>query len=531
MLGLLEICDILRGLGCSRSQVYLSHEGQNLHLVPDQHHQFIATDILGSGGSGCVLKCHTASHDESIALKVPLRAPDVTERVRFRREFITIQNVRHPCIVRSLENGYFETVDHPWLTMELVQGTPLSAHYPHSNQSADGIAEILQSGLEWFLALVALHETDCVHRDLKPGNIIWTDARQWVIVDFGLCVMRNGAHQSNINHLGPGTLVYMPFEQLLHDADVQSDQFSIAFTLYEWLTGRHPYHQTGILCEDKRPDSKFLPELAHVHNPLVPKDVSELLAQMLRQDKSKRLPSMREAAIRLSAAIAKSSRGSSQDRSRLNKSLIAYGRTREISRQIIGFRKALGTLLTELYFSRKLSDSDRSDLIRDPLETCKRLRESLVALVSSMDDETEFEGLISASRCRSECVALIQSVDRIAGDLDHLLRIKFACDAAMKVLENNGWGNGQSVEGLLSVVERHALHRTDPLVDQAISLEQVVDIATGQKSILDFVSSNREVLLDPIRGVSERLGEVQEQLAHLDGQIVGLEGVGRVLLR
>src|SRR6476660_8213273 len=83
--------------------------------------------LLGSGGMGEVYRAHDSRLKRDVALKV-LQLDNPDSRVRFEREARAIAALNHPNIVtiHSVE----EVDGIPFLTMELVDGEPLSAQIP-----------------------------------------------------------------------------------------------------------------------------------------------------------------------------------------------------------------------------------------------------------------------------------------------------------------------------------------------------------------------------------------------------------------
>jgi serine/threonine protein kinase len=130
---------------------------------------------IGSGGMGDVYRAYDARLDRFVAIKVlPDTVRDDPERrERFEREARAIAALNHPNIVtiHSVERAG----DVSFLTMELVEGKPLTSVIPRAGLPLDRVLSIMIPVVD---AIAAAHQRGITHRDLKPANIMVGDGPQ-----------------------------------------------------------------------------------------------------------------------------------------------------------------------------------------------------------------------------------------------------------------------------------------------------------------------------------------------------------------
>jgi len=196
---------------------------------------------LGRGSMGVVLLAHDPTLERNVALKY-LR-PDLRltadERealmTRMRHEARAMARVSHPGIVSLFDMGEEEGVG-VYLVFELADGPTLEETLKRGKLAAEGAARL---ATDLGAALSRAHAAGIVHRDIKPANIIFTEfgAR---IADFGVARLP----ESTLTRAGAkvGTPAYSAPESIRHGShSPASDQFALAATLYEALSGRRAF--------------------------------------------------------------------------------------------------------------------------------------------------------------------------------------------------------------------------------------------------------------------------------------------------
>jgi serine/threonine protein kinase len=137
-------------------------------------------DVLGSGNMGIVYRARHHGTDQAVALKT-VRAPREWNLQSIRREIRSLARLRHPGIVRILDEGVWDGL--PWCAMELLDGTSLRVVCgAHAMSALDAMTVIRRL----CVPLGFLHGEGVVHGDLKPDNVLLRPDGMPVLVDFGL---------------------------------------------------------------------------------------------------------------------------------------------------------------------------------------------------------------------------------------------------------------------------------------------------------------------------------------------------------
>ncbi|SDB80531.1 serine/threonine protein kinase [Raineyella antarctica] len=203
---------------------------------------------LGRGGMAEVNRARDLRLQREVAIK-QLRvdlASDPTFQERFRREAHSAAGLNHPNIVavydtdeeRNEATG--EIV--PYIVMELVEGRTLRQVLNSGDMfTSERALEITQGVLD---ALGYSHRAGIVHRDIKPGNVMLTDAGGVVkVMDFGIA-RAVADTQATMTQTAAviGTAQYLSPEQARGEkVGFRSDLYSTGCLLYELLTGRPPF--------------------------------------------------------------------------------------------------------------------------------------------------------------------------------------------------------------------------------------------------------------------------------------------------
>lgn len=209
---------------------------------------------VAGGGMGEVFvarRTGMGNFEKRVALKLLLphlvSSPDLVQR--FHEEARLAARMHHPNIVEIFDVG--ESEGRPFIAMQLVDGVTLGKLVREAGRRGERlplpivrhIATGLCEALQYAHGLTdgkgkALH---VVHRDVTPGNILISRNGAVLLADFGIARIRDGSMtQPGVFR---GKAAYVAPEQVLGHAriDARADIYSAALTLYEALTGEHPF--------------------------------------------------------------------------------------------------------------------------------------------------------------------------------------------------------------------------------------------------------------------------------------------------
>lgn len=277
-------------------------------LVPRPQEQLLGTiigdhfqieEVIGSGAWGTVYRAVNLELRYPVAIKLlhPHLVANSKRVDQFRREAEAAMSVVHPNAVKIYDFGI--SGKQPYIVMEFVDGETLAERLRSSGafDTELALAILAQVGD----ALHYAHRLGIVHRDVKPANIMLSNASGGVkakVLDFGLASVESDSNSSSESadsgYTGLrriGTPAYMSPEHFNGSpVDQRSDIYSLGCVAYEMLTGNRPFSATspmGYALQHQNAEAPPLPAR-------IPAHVKESISVALMKEPSSRFRSMRD---------------------------------------------------------------------------------------------------------------------------------------------------------------------------------------------------------------------------------------------
>jgi serine/threonine protein kinase len=267
-------------------------------MMPMRLRQFELRSVIASGGMGTVYRAWDTVLERQVAVKLMKKElmQDAKSLENFYREARACASLNHTNIIHIYTFDEFE--GQHYLVMELADRGSLDGRIEKQGRVVE--LDVLDIGIKIASALDLALKHNLLHRDIKPGNILFNADHEPKLVDFGLARQAEMDHE--IDNVTWGTPYYVAPEKIKREPETfLSDMYSLGGTLYHALTGHVPF------------EAPTVEELvaAHVQVPLTPpmavvpditQPTSDVLLKVMAKNPADRYLSYDEFRMALEAA-------------------------------------------------------------------------------------------------------------------------------------------------------------------------------------------------------------------------------------
>lgn len=195
---------------------------------------------IGKGGMGSVFEA-TDSSGRRVALKMmsakAASYPDYREM--FDHEVQSLRKLSHPSIVNIVGEPFSDSSGNLFLPMEYIEGRTISQIVQDSSHGPYSETEALSLFIQLLDVFSYIHHNACIHRDVKPSNIMIRPNGSVCVIDFGIAKDSKTSTGKTIGRV-VGTDGYMSPEQANGlNIDARTDIYSLGCLLHYMLAGSH----------------------------------------------------------------------------------------------------------------------------------------------------------------------------------------------------------------------------------------------------------------------------------------------------
>jgi len=268
--------------------------------------------IIGHGGMGAVYLAQQSRPVRTVAVKVliPGNNTEVEQKdvflARFRREADTIAKLEHKNIlpIYEYDEAVVEQERVAYLVMPFIRGGTLRERIDDTNRSGSHFdLKLVVSYISQVAdALDYAHSLGVVHRDIKPGNLLFHLDGRLLLGDFGIVRLKAMPGLTSVG-IFLGTAEYASPEQIsTNEIDFRSDIYSLGIILFELLTGSVPYAGPNAFAVMAKKMHDPLPSIKDSRPDLSPA-IEAVVVKALAKNPADRYQSASEMAAELRAAV------------------------------------------------------------------------------------------------------------------------------------------------------------------------------------------------------------------------------------
>jgi eukaryotic-like serine/threonine-protein kinase len=257
------------------------------YQVHQQFGDYQLLHLLGRGGFTEVYLGEHIATEQKAAIKLLDARQGGNELDKFFARASVLSHLHHPNIVQVFDSGISEFT--AYLAMSYAPGGNLRQRYPKGTRLP--LPTILRYVKQLASALQYVHQNQLIHRDIKPHNILLGENEQIMLSDFGIAVVSSSQDEEQpYFHDFEGTVIYAAPEQLQGKPRKNSDQYALAVTIYEWLTGSWPF--TGSFDEIVEQHLYADPPLLREKEESVSPAIEQIVLKALEKEPEQRFSSI-----------------------------------------------------------------------------------------------------------------------------------------------------------------------------------------------------------------------------------------------
>ena len=207
--------------------------GQRINIEFLENQEFIVVKRL-EGGMGYVYKVVDSSLVRSYSIKSLKQTMSSDDFKKECQIFVTAS--LHESCVKPIGYGLIDlhpAIAYPWYASSLE-------NHDSKNWETAEIIRLINELMNFFQ--YSCFDLNILHCDIKPSNILLDNEKKAFVTDFGISKMIKNNECMHAPHAVAGTREYMAPELLFtNEQTVKSELYSFGITIYEFLTGEHPY--------------------------------------------------------------------------------------------------------------------------------------------------------------------------------------------------------------------------------------------------------------------------------------------------